>query len=218
MHHDQCVLNNSMFDDKKIRAIIFDWGGTCGEDSEPFALQSLLQTLGKTPDEISYVVRDLLDDFYKGKISSDLFWPRVLERFGLLETQDMNCVLLSAAYLSTCRPFDEILGSIIELRKKYKTGLLSNLTPLMRDHIRKQESWFDYFDAEVYSCDSNIMERKPDISMYNAITKKLGVSPENCLFIDNTSHNVIAAKDFGMQGLLFTSVAQCLADTAALLQ
>jgi FMN phosphatase YigB (HAD superfamily) len=53
---------------------------------------------------------------------------------------------------------------------------------------------------------------KPDPAIYRYTLEKLGVRPEETLFIDDRQENVEAATALGMKALLFTTVNQLRAD------
>lgn len=54
--------------------------------------------------------------------------------------------------------------------------------------------------------------RKPDAEAYTHAAQTLGVAPERCIFVDDRKHNVTAAIDVGMQGIVFESAAQLRKD------
>jgi FMN phosphatase YigB (HAD superfamily) len=50
---------------------------------------------------------------------------------------------------------------------------------------------------------AEIGRAKPDPEIFLLCCKRLGLAPQSCLFIDDRSANVIAAKQLGMQTILF---------------
>jgi 2-haloacid dehalogenase len=57
---------------------------------------------------------------------------------------------------------------------------------------------------------------KPDPRIYRLFCERYGVAPENCVFIDDSEPNIVAARKFGMQGIVFTSPEQLRAELVAL--
>jgi len=51
--------------------------------------------------------------------------------------------------------------------------------------------------------------RKPDAAIYQTVEKRLGVSPEQCLLIDDSKTNVDGAKALGWDAILFTDSEDC---------
>ncbi len=203
------ILNNMNAD---IKAIIFDWGGVCCREGEPFASSALQESLQLTPDEITEKVRSIHKDYYIGKHSRDSFWTAIINFFGLTEDAEINPVALSNAYLNSYEVYPDVLDLILQLQSKYKIGLLSDLTPEMRGQIRAKHDLGKIFHVEVYSCDKDVQAKKPDIEMYQTILEKMGFLPEECLFIDNVQYNIQAADKIGMKVLLFKDRLQFFED------
>jgi epoxide hydrolase-like predicted phosphatase len=60
----------------------------------------------------------------------------------------------------------------------------------------------DMFDAVVIS--DQVGLRKPDPEIFKLTAAKLGLSPSECLFVDDTEHNLPGAAGLGMATLFFT--------------
>ncbi|HEY7974800.1 MAG TPA: HAD-IA family hydrolase, partial [Ktedonobacterales bacterium] len=59
---------------------------------------------------------------------------------------------------------------------------------------------------------------KPNPRIYEIAIERLGLSPTEIVFLDDSQENVDAARACGLQAVLFTSTAQAIADIEALLQ
>ena len=96
----------------------------------------------------------------------------------------------------------EMYRLVNELKRHIRVGLLSNsdgqFTSLLRDC-----GIYEPFDPCLIS--SEIGVRKPDLKAYKLLLSKLGLSPEEVIFIDNQLENVEAAKKLGLDGILFKS-------------
>jgi putative hydrolase of the HAD superfamily len=195
-----------------MKAIIFDWGGVCCSGGEPFASTSLQESLGLTPDEITKKAGSIYKGYYTGEYDRDDFWAEIIQHFGLEENKEINPATLSNAYLDSYEVYQDVLELILELKKKFKIGLLSNLTPAMRDYIRKTHQLEKYFDVQVYSCDPDVRFRKPSREAFQIILDRIGLPAEECLFVDDLSKNIEAAADMGMKTILFESREQFFAD------
>lgn len=99
-------------------------------------------------------------------------------------------------------PADTNLFSYIRetLKPRYKIGLLSNASDYHLDDIFTVEQ-VGLFDEITLSYEVGAV--KPDAIMYETIATKLGMLPEECLFIDDQPRFVEAAKQTGMQALVF---------------
>jgi putative hydrolase of the HAD superfamily len=60
----------------------------------------------------------------------------------------------------------------------------------------------DLFDAVVIS--DRVGLRKPDPQIFRLTAEKLGLPPGDCLFVDDTEHNLPGARDLGMGTVFFT--------------
>lgn len=206
-----------VLDKIKIKTIIFDWGGVCCQEGEPFASLDLQQTLTMTPDQIATQARHIYNGYYVGKYNRNEFWQRIIEYFGITKTGKINCDTLSHAYIDSYKIYPEVFTAIKVLKNKYKIGLLSNLTIEMRDAIRLKHGLEKYFDVEVYSCDSDVRAMKPAKKPYQIILERLQSTGEESLFIDNSLKNIEVAKLLGFQTILFTDVPCFLAEINKLL-
>ena len=83
-----------------------------------------------------------------------------------------------------------------------RIGLITNTFSDERDLIRACPL-FPYFDAALISYEQGIC--KPDLSLYEQMTRLLDVKPEECLYVgDGGSRELYAARDAGMHALQCT--------------
>lgn len=202
---------------KHIKAVIFDWGGVMCREAEPFASTALQEALMKTPDEIAAAIRPIYNDYYKGVYTRDEFWNAVLKHFKLMPNDQLNPAALSLAYRSSYEAYPRMFEFVFKLKSRYEVGLLSNLTPDMRDHIRVKNNLSNYFHTQVFSCDGDVRAMKPDAAIYLNILRKMNAQPAETLFIDNSQKNVDAALRLGIHALLFIDQDQCLKELMPLL-
>jgi putative hydrolase of the HAD superfamily len=198
------------------KAIIFDWGGVCCSGAEPFASPALQKILKMTPSEIEDGARDIYNGYYIGKYDKVSFWREIMKRFSLTETNEINPDALSTAYTNSYEIYQDVLDLILNLKKRYRIGLLSKLTPEMREHIKLSHDLKKYFEVEVYSCDSDVQSSKPDPKPFFVILDKMKLSTEDCLFIDDSKKNIEAATKIGMKTLLFNNKAKFFQDIKVL--
>jgi len=101
----------------------------------------------------------------------------------------------------------QVLAALARIRSLgLKLGLISNAG------LDEVASWDDsplapLFDAALFSCHEKLM--KPDPAMYLRATARLGVRPENCLFVgDGGSSEHEGANAVGMRAVLFLALLQ----------
>jgi putative hydrolase of the HAD superfamily len=88
-------------------------------------------------------------------------------------------------------------GLVHRARKKgIKTALLSNSW----GNTYPRHGWDEMFDEVVIS--GEVGMRKPDAEIYHHTLDLLKVKPEESVFVDDLAHNIKAAADLGMIGVL----------------
>jgi putative hydrolase of the HAD superfamily len=89
-----------------------------------------------------------------------------------------------------------------------KIGLISN-ADVMEKAGWKDSPLSQYFDSVVFSCDTGFMKPEPEI--YHMCLKALDVSPSQCLYAGDGSHNELkTAKELGMITVLVIHVIKRL--------
>ena len=53
-------------------------------------------------------------------------------------------------------------------------------------------------------------KRKPNIGFYQHVIKETGIDPSRTIFIDDRPENVLAARSFGMHGIVFDDQAEVI--------
>ena len=103
-----------------------------------------------------------------------------------------------------------ILELAAELRaKSVKTAVLSNMVSPLAWAVKRRRTLRD-FEPAIFSCDIGV--RKPNIKSYQIVIERLGLKPEECLFVDNRADNIAGAKGAGMQVVHDISTDQTVAD------
>ena len=62
----------------------------------------------------------------------------------------------------------------------------------------------------IYSHEVNLM--KPDPKIYALTCERLKLSPETIVFVDDREENIVAAREFGMKGVLCKNAEQTIAE------
>lgn len=188
-----------------IKAVIFDCFGVLASDgwlpfrekyfaNDPDLLEQAI-TSNKRMDAGLHTYEDFIGDI------SDLSGIPLAQTRALIETNPPNEPL-----------FDFIRD---ELKGAYKIGMLSNSGVNWLDKMFRPEQ-VALFDEVVLSYQINAI--KPDAVMYQTIADKLGVLPQECLFIDDQPRYVTGAEDIGMQGIHFTNTEATIAHIRDLLR
>ncbi|MFF5505664.1 HAD family hydrolase [Streptomyces roseolus] len=114
-------------------------------------------------------------------------------------------------YLGT--PNDELIAYLRGLRGTCRLGILSNSFVGARERETSLYRFDELVEQIVYSHELGV--EKPDPRAFDAVCAALGVRPEDCLFVDDVTVHVEAARARGMQAHLFEDNARTIARIAA---
>lgn len=75
----------------------------------------------------------------------------------------------------------------------------------------REKGGYEGFDAVILSYEEGM--RKPeDLDFYHLAPKRLGVKPEECIFIDDKAENLPPAQSIGIKTVLFKNQQQAIED------
>jgi putative hydrolase of the HAD superfamily len=94
-----------------------------------------------------------------------------------------------------------------------RTAILSNSFVGAREKEHEAYGFTDLVDDIVYSHEVGLS--KPDAAVYALTCDRLGVAPDEVVFVDDVAVNVAAARALGMAGVLFTDTASTIAAVRA---
>lgn len=91
--------------------------------------------------------------------------------------------------------------------KGYKVYLLSNYPDeIFKLHSEKVFTFLNLVDGKVVSADVKMV--KPDQQIYDYLLNKYALNKQECVFIDDNLHNVVAAENVGIKSILFQTYEQ----------
>jgi putative hydrolase of the HAD superfamily len=104
------------------------------------------------------------------------------------------------------QPDLELLRYIEQLRKNYKTAVMSNAS-LGVVESRIGGDWLKKcFDEIIVSAEIGLI--KPDLAIYKYTAEKLGVKLGECVFVDDREVHLAPARSLGMQTILYEGFPQ----------
>jgi epoxide hydrolase-like predicted phosphatase len=197
-----------------IRAVIWDMGGVLLRTEDPAPRQALAQRLGMDRFEMEERVfgRQAGHRAQRGEVSATQHWQDLCREFDW-PVEEMRA--LQAQFFAGDRIDMDLLAYIEQLRPAYRVGLLSNAFDDLRMFLEKVLKIDHYFDDIVVSAEEGMM--KPDPRIYQIAVERLGVAPEQAIFIDDFEHNILAAQAAGLHAVHFRNSAQACAQVQALL-
>lgn len=108
----------------------------------------------------------------------------------------------------------EVWECVKALKGKYKLAILSNMGHAWAKAREEEFHLSGLFDEIVWSCDLGL--KKPDLKIFRYLIDKLNVSSEECIFIDDKPSNIDAAKESGMNGIIYQTPQQLRQELATL--
>lgn len=197
-----------------VKAVIFDLGGVLlrTEDREPRA--ALGRRFGMTYEQIDALVNssESAAQAAVGAIPEDSHWKYVCGCLGLDPGEKER---LRDEFFGGDRMDYELVDTIRALRPRLTTALLSNAWSTLRQDLNHRWGILDAFDEVFISAECGVA--KPDTRIYALVIEKLGIRPEEAVFIDDFIENVRAARVFGLNAIQFRSRDQALAELGQLL-
>lgn len=134
--------------------------------------------------------------FDEGKVSPFEFYQGLRVKMGLeLSFQEFSGIW-NSIFLE--KPG---AGRLVELlRGKVGLHLLSNTNVLHFEHCLNQFPWLRKFDSWFLSYEMGI--RKPHPAIYKMVLERLGIGPEEVLYLDDIAENLEPARALGMRTVL----------------
>ena len=104
--------------------------------------------------------------------------------------------------------FDYAVSWIQELKERgYRIYILSNWSKPAYDACKDTAlSFLPLVDGVVFSYKELVI--KPDKEIYDIICSRYDINPEEAVFLDDTEKNIVAAREFGLHGIVFKSYEQ----------
>ena len=102
--------------------------------------------------------------------------------------------------LVAMRNFSDVHKSLLQLKQGgYKLGIITNGAALYQAYKFIKLDISHYFEPEYVHISDVIGIRKPDVSIFKAILKKLGLNPHDCVYVgDNAISDIEPAAQVGL--------------------
>lgn len=168
---------------QKIKAILFDMVGVLVFKKKNY--------VPKTKDEINTEeIEKLFNHVDDAKLIKD-----IKEK---LKLSDSEIERAARVMPERFEKFNQLWKVLPILKRKYKLAVINNGNAVAKKYWDKKFG-FKEFNIFVNSAIEGV--KKPDLKIYLLTCKRLGVKPEECLFMDDTFENIEAAGKLGMETL-----------------
>jgi epoxide hydrolase-like predicted phosphatase len=189
-----------------IRAIIFDCFGVLYVDSGKAFYEKHIPNY----DEVYADIKDLDRQHDYGLISQAEHNKQVAEISGL------PVEFVDAHIEGEHKRNKDLLLFIHSLRTNYKVGMLSNIGIEDMDLFFTPEERRVFFDGVVLSGEVGIT--KPHPYIFQLMAEKLGVTPGECVMIDDIEENCAGADAAGMKAIHYRTNSQVIREVKRLLK
>lgn len=193
-----------------IRAVIFDYGMVLSNPADPDAHARLVAISGLPAEALDHAYWRHRHEYDLG-LTGHQFWTRVADDNGVTFTPHQIEHLIETDILMWTSVNEEMLAWVIALQNAgLRTAILSNMTSEIMTYMLQELAWLSHFHHLTWSCELGIA--KPDSAIYLHTCEKLGVAPDEALFLDDKPENVAAARATGLHALQFSNVDQLRRD------
>jgi FMN phosphatase YigB (HAD superfamily) len=179
-----------------IDTLIFDFGDVFINLDKQGAMQNALDLFKLNAFEEDMLLAN--KNFELGKIATNDFIGFYISKFPYLETTD---IVNAWNYILKDFPFYrfEFIQSLSRT-KRFKLILLSNTNELHIDWIKNKVDYFEEFKTcfDQFYLSHEIRMRKPDTEIFDFVLRDNQLTPNNCLFIDDTAENTKTASKLGI--------------------
>jgi putative hydrolase of the HAD superfamily len=185
-----------------VRGLIVDFGGVLTTNVFQ-SFKQFAEAEGLDRDAIKRAFKEdrealaLLRRLERGELTAEEFEPLFAERIGIRGDRVDGLVERLFAGVG---PEDRMLGAVKAARdNEIKTGLISNSWGGSGIHY-EGTPLDELFDAVVISGDVGMHKPQPEIFELGA--ERVGVPPEECVFVDDLRENCAGAEAVGMTAIL----------------
>ena len=183
----------------KITTLIFDYGDVLELGHLAHLSKKIKKKYGISEQKVDEAYLKTYEPHDLGYITTEEFWNRFSSELNISK-KNLNAWWVKGYGLNY-----PILKKLAKLKGKYKLGLLSDLSNVLREQVKAQPE-FKIFDSMHFSSEDHV--KKPEMEFYLLLLKDLKSKPEECIYVDDNPKNIEPAKKLGMKTILFKNNEQ----------
>jgi putative hydrolase of the HAD superfamily len=189
-----------------VRNVIFDMGGVVLE----WNTDKILRAFCADPDLRALFKRAVFehDDWHaldKGTLEEQQAVDNFSQRTGRSRTEVEDLLKATSESLVPIQP---TLDLLLQLSTSgVPLYCLSNMANSTFSYLRARYDFWDRFQGIVVS--AHIKMRKPEPEIYRHLLSRYALAAASCVFIDDMPVNVAAAREVGMEAILFRGAEDC---------
>jgi putative hydrolase of the HAD superfamily len=194
-----------------LQAVIFDYGEVLSGPPDAAAHRKLLE-ISATKEEAfekAYWTHRL--DYDADILNEQTFWHTIARECGTRFSAEQVGLLTEQDALMWMNLNPAMLAWLPKIKEAgFRLGVLSNMPGGVLRYMLPRFPWLEQFDHLTWSCELGLV--KPDPAIYLHTVRKLGVAPDQALFIDNLEKNTAGAEAVGLHAALFADAEQLQRD------
>lgn len=188
-----------------IKNVVFDIGNVLAG----FAWKEFYKSFGFT-DEIFEKLADATvrsnfwNEMDRGKLSDDQLLEGFIQNDPSIEKEIRQVFEDVTEMISR---YDYSIPWLKELKERgYGVYYISNFAHKAHMECKKALDFLSEMNGGILSYQDKLI--KPDPEIYRLLCQRYGLKAEECVFIDDTEKNVLAAQKEGMKGIVFHTLGQ----------
>ncbi|MEP7191596.1 MAG: HAD family phosphatase [Actinomycetota bacterium] len=202
-----------------MQGLIVDWGGVLTMPIHA-AIERWLEATGVNHNHYGEVVRRWVEPLpgesspvhrlERGELAVEDF-ERLLSAALAREGSPVEAQGLIGRMFADLAIYEESMTSLVTRARAagVRTALLSNSWGNEYD----RSDWQEMFDAVVIS--GEVGMRKPEPAIFELALGRIGLPADECVFVDDMAHNIAAAQQAGLAGIVHRTFDQTAAELEA---
>lgn len=184
-----------------IKNVIFDIGGVLMNFKPYEAIKKFDYDLETRNKVYSIVYEDKRwSELDRGTLSNEAYLNSIIKENPNYTKQIQE---VFNDFINEITPIYETVSFFKDLKQKeYKLYLLSNFSSSY-EMVEKKYPFLKMADGKVISY--SVKTIKPEKQIYEILLSKYNLIPNECVFIDDMQQNIEAAKELGINGIVFNS-------------
>jgi len=181
-----------------IKAIIFDLGGVLLQDPSADMIRYYTNRLQVNREPFVEALNKLRDAWHKGHITERRAWEQLTTDLKISSVPEESLWL--KGWLHGYKENPGMFALVKQLKQQgYMIALLSNTEPPIMNYLKQKP----FEDIDLYLCSCEVGAIKPEQAIYETMLQRLGVQPQEAVFIDDLAENVEGAMRLGIPSILF---------------
>lgn len=187
-----------------VHGLILDYGEVLSYPQRKDVIQRMARRLQVPLDQFEAAYW-CYRDAHHVDLPASAYWRRILDALAPATPEVQSTI--EWLIESDVEPWTEYRDEVWDLARLFRavggvTALLSNGVPEVMARVRAQRRLAAYFDTVIVSCEVGLAEPNPRI--FEITLSRLGIEPDQALFVDDRTENLEAAAGLGLLVFHFT--------------